>query len=92
MKKICFDSEFEIGDEVKVVPWTQTSVYQITGISLKLGRTSIADGFRRAIVLTYHISDRLNNAVGWFTGEELVNHPDEVNYHPDSPDDSESMP
>ena len=72
MKKISFDSEFEIGDEVKVVSWTQTSVYQITGISGKLERTPIADGLRRDIVLTYHVSNSDNNAVGWFTGEELT--------------------
>ena len=72
MKRICFDSKFDIGDLVKVVSWKQdTCVYQITGISRKIERIPIADGLRWDIVLTYHISDSKNNAVGWFTGEGL---------------------
>ena len=73
MKQIVFNSKFDIGNRVLVVSWKDDpKVYKITGISRKIENSfTIAKELKREIVMMYHISDKLNNAVGWFTGEEL---------------------
>ena len=74
MKQIVFNSKFDIGDRVKIVSWkNDPKVYKITGISRKIEDSfTIAKELKRDIVMMYHISDKLNNAVGWFTGKEII--------------------